>query len=336
MTRSMLSVHAPVRICDVGGWTDTWFAGHGRVCSIAVNPGVQITITPHPDTLTICVADAAYVNLEILRKQHPLLAAALDEIPPPRTSGWRIHISADMPPGCATGTSAAVSVALLAALSHLHGETLTPYQAARTAHILETERLGMQSGIQDQMAAAYGGINEIIMNDYPDCQVQPCQVSPQTRAELNAQLQLWYLGRPHQSSQVHEEVIRRLETVAETQQLLQPLRDAAAAASAALVKGDLPRYGIALQQNTMAQHTLHPALLCADATALIAYAQRAGALGWKVNGAGGDGGSVCVLWPDSASANHHRTAIHHHIPTLQHIPIQICDTGIRYESEHEE
>ena len=26
-----VSVHAPVRIIDFGGWTDTWFAGHGKV-----------------------------------------------------------------------------------------------------------------------------------------------------------------------------------------------------------------------------------------------------------------------------------------------------------------
>ena len=23
---------APIRICDNGGWSDTWFAGHGKVC----------------------------------------------------------------------------------------------------------------------------------------------------------------------------------------------------------------------------------------------------------------------------------------------------------------
>ena len=34
--------HAPVRVCDVGGWTDTWFGSPGQVCSIAVSPGVQV------------------------------------------------------------------------------------------------------------------------------------------------------------------------------------------------------------------------------------------------------------------------------------------------------
>jgi D-glycero-alpha-D-manno-heptose-7-phosphate kinase len=33
---------APVRVADVGGWTDTWFGAPGQVCSLAVEPGVQV------------------------------------------------------------------------------------------------------------------------------------------------------------------------------------------------------------------------------------------------------------------------------------------------------
>ena len=33
---------APIRIADIGGWTDTWFAGHGVVCNIAVSPCVDV------------------------------------------------------------------------------------------------------------------------------------------------------------------------------------------------------------------------------------------------------------------------------------------------------
>src|SRR5207237_9326036 len=39
---------APVRVCDIGGWTDTWFARHGHVCSIAVRPGVTVRATAYP------------------------------------------------------------------------------------------------------------------------------------------------------------------------------------------------------------------------------------------------------------------------------------------------
>jgi D-glycero-alpha-D-manno-heptose-7-phosphate kinase len=31
-------------ICDLGGWTDTWFAGSGKVLNIAVFPYVEVLV----------------------------------------------------------------------------------------------------------------------------------------------------------------------------------------------------------------------------------------------------------------------------------------------------
>ncbi|MCE5309080.1 MAG: hypothetical protein LLG20_15685, partial [Acidobacteriales bacterium] len=33
---------APIRICDNGGWSDTWFARYGRVFNIAVYPYAEV------------------------------------------------------------------------------------------------------------------------------------------------------------------------------------------------------------------------------------------------------------------------------------------------------
>ncbi|MFM7678739.1 MAG: GHMP kinase [Roseiflexaceae bacterium] len=331
MAVSHVRVRTPVRICDVGGWSDTWFAGHGRVCSIAVQPGVCVDIRAQAHGVDVQLGNEPMVPASALCAVHPLLSVALAEIPPPHQSGWHIHISADMPPGCATGTSAAVSVALLSALARLHQRTLSPAEAARRAHALETKRLGLQSGIQDQIGAAFGGINDIVMHAYSRYRRNPFTPTASTITALNDQLQLWYLGRPHSSSQVHEEVIKRFETVPAAQALLDPLRTAAYHAVTAIQKGDLRAYGDALQRNTDAQRALHPALVCADAETLITLVAAAGALGWKVNGAGGDGGSVAILWPDAATAQHQLTSIQCALPQAQHIPIHVSMAGISYE-----
>jgi D-glycero-alpha-D-manno-heptose-7-phosphate kinase len=47
--------------------------------------------------------------------------------------------------------------------------------------------------------------------------------------------------------------------------------------------------------NTEAQAELHPALVSAQARGVIELARRHGAVGWKVNGAGGEGGSLTIL-----------------------------------------
>ncbi len=49
--------------------------------------------------------------------------------------------------------------------------------------------------------------------------------------------------------------------------------------------------------NTDAQRALRPELVGTDAERVIAAAGAGGAIGWKVNGAGGDGGSLTILSP---------------------------------------
>ena len=38
----VISSVAPIRIADLGGWTDTWFAKHGRVLNIVVYPYAEV------------------------------------------------------------------------------------------------------------------------------------------------------------------------------------------------------------------------------------------------------------------------------------------------------
>ena len=51
--------------------------------------------------------------------------------------GFEVDISADVPPGCGTGSSAAISVALLNALGVVSGEYLACHEIAHLAHRLE-------------------------------------------------------------------------------------------------------------------------------------------------------------------------------------------------------
>jgi D-glycero-alpha-D-manno-heptose-7-phosphate kinase len=93
--------------------------------------------------------------------RHPLLEAAIEEIGLPDAYALEIAIYSAAPAGCSTGTSAAVTVALIGALDALTPGRLTPHQIAYAAHRVETELLKLQSGIQDQLCAAYDGINFI-------------------------------------------------------------------------------------------------------------------------------------------------------------------------------
>lgn len=291
---------APVRIADLGGWTDTWFAGTGVVCSLAVQPGASVRLAVAPgdgDVVLEAVDFGDRYSLAEGRGRHPLLEAAVDEVGVPPGHDVAISVGSPIPPGASTGTSAAVTVALVGALLFARDGHVDRADVARTAHRVEAVRLGRQSGIQDQLAAVHGGANRIDMDAYPSARVTPLAVPAGVLDELQRRLVLVFLGRTHVSSAVHEEVIASLEgaSPAEVDERLEPLREAARRGAATLVAGDLDAYGDALVANTAAQAALHPSLVSEDARRLFDAARSWGCRGWKVNGAGGEGGSVTLL-----------------------------------------
>jgi D-glycero-alpha-D-manno-heptose-7-phosphate kinase len=304
----VITAQAPVRICDCGGWTDTWFAGHGQVFNVAVSPCVEVQIVtaaaPSGQGSVVVQAENFHERFAPVAGPpwgaHPLIDAAVAHVGVPADMAAEITIYSDIPAGAGTGTSAAVIVALVAGLRHLGGLPADPAVVARAAHAIEVERLGRESGIQDQIAAAHGSVNFIEMPAYPEAIVSSVSLPPRTWWSLDARLLLVYLGRSHDSSEMHRSVIAALQSDPAAHDALARLRAAAVNARDAVVAGDLAALGGAMRENTAAQAALHPDLVGAGARDVIALARAHGAWGWKVNGAGGGGGSLTLLAGPSA------------------------------------
>ena len=334
---------APIRICDIGGWTDTWFAGSGRIFNIGVYPYVEVQLAVYPaghrDQRIVIHAEnygERYALPEGGRTaaggwtRHPLLEAAIEYMRTPASLAFEVTIFSEAPTGASTGTSAAVTVALIGALDCLTPGRLTAHEVALAAQRVETELLGQQCGIQDQLCSAYGGINYIEMHHYPFASVSPLQIPNAAWWELERRLALVYLGRSHHSSQVHEMVIRGLEHAGPDCRQLEDLRLTAPKARDALFDGDFKALGAAMIENTEAQRRLHPALVSAEAERVIEIARQHGASGWKVNGAGGEGGSLTLLCDENAAV---KRAMLHAIaqdnPLFSNIPIYLSRYGLR-------
>jgi D-glycero-alpha-D-manno-heptose-7-phosphate kinase len=331
---------APIRVCDLGGWTDTWFAGTGAVFNIAVYPYAEVQMHVYrrqaDDERRISIHAENFGErydidpTEIVYDRHPLLEAAIDLMGVPDDLTFSVNLYSEAPAGCSTGTSAAVTVALIGALQRLTNSYLTPYQVARNAHRVETEKLQLQSGIQDQLASAYGGINFIEMHDYPHASVSSLYLPNAIWWELERRLVLVFLGKAHSSSAVHEQVIAELEDQGPSSPKLDKLREAAYAGKSAILAGDFHAFGAAMVRNTEAQRTLHGALVSDDAQRIIEIAEAHGAAGWKVNGAGGGGGSLTLLCGENASS---KRAMIEEIeaadPLFKHIPIYLSRFGLR-------
>ena len=262
--------------------------------------------------------------------KHPLLEAAIEYMHLPHDLSLEVTIYSEAPGGASTGTSAAVTVALIGALDLLTPGRLTPYEVASAAHRIETDLLGQQSGIQDQLCSAYGGINYIEMFQYPHASVSSIQIPNSTWWELERRLALIYLGKGHHSSEVHKMVIQSLENAGPDCQQLNDLRKTAAKSRDALYADDFASLGSAMVENTQAQARLHPALISPEAARVIEIARKHAALGWKVNGAGGDGGSLTILCNSMAQNKRAMLSdILQENPHFKNIPIYLSRYGLR-------
>lgn len=320
-----VTVHTPVRIADVGGWTDTWFAGSGAVCHLGVGPGITVRaefsdgptggfpvriVAPDVDADYRCGPSPTTGWDEPQPGRHPLIEHAVASVLSrfPISDGLRIHISSEIPPGASLGTSASLVVATISALEALIVPSARAsdwpgdearHAVATAAHHVETAAVGRESGVQDQWAAAFGGAQLLEVAPYPNVQVTPIALDASILTAIAENVVTVIVG-PHDSSSTHRQVISRLRSSsaagASGRRILGELAELAHMAADALARSDLETWADTLTQATEAQSRLHPSLVGSAHRQIIDLARTRGAIGWKVNGAGGDGGSVSVVF----------------------------------------
>lgn len=297
---------APVRFCDLGGWTDTRIVPRGAVLNFAARLYTYVTLQVRegPGGVTLESLDTEErTQLHDIRHIEyngvlDLLKAAVArsgiEL---RTSGVystrravMLQVRSDAPPASGLGSSAALGVAAIGALARFQGRHLLPHEAARESQLLEVQELKLEAGVQDQLGSAYGGVNFMEV-EYPNARVLPLPLEPAVRCELEDRFVLVYTGRSHFSSGMHQKVIAEAE---KHRGDFDALARAAIAGKEALLAGDLEAFGAAMTANWEAQKALHPDITTPEIEALDRATAEAGAIGFKANGAGG-GGTVTVL-----------------------------------------
>lgn len=335
---------APIRINDIGGWTDTWFSKEGRVLNTAVFPLVEVRIKVQENREKIDqrvlvrlenYGEALWINPEKpAYDHHPLIQGAFNSIVIPKDIMLQVTVYSHVPAGSSTGTSASVCVALIGALDYLVDRNHSVYEIAYLAHRVETEKLKLQSGIQDQLAAAYGGICYVEMYDYPEATVTRIDLDEELRKDLDDRLSLIYLGQSHSSSAIHEDVIAFLEEKGSQYSVIKRLRALAEKAKGCLLNRDLESFGDIMIQNNECQRTLHEGLISEEADSVINIAKKYAALGWKVNGAGGKGGSLTILGNEDETL---RKLMLNDINSMgkgiRSIPISLASSGVTIKEE---
>ena len=297
---------APVRFCDLGGWTDTRIVPRGAVLNFSARLYTHVTLTVREGqsgcTLESLDTEEKIQVADVRRMEYDgvldLLKAAVARsgietkvgglYPSRRQITLQVRSSA--PPASGLGSSAALGVAAIGALARYSHRHLLPHEVARESQLLETQELKLECGVQDQFASAYGGVNFMEV-EYPNARVFPVPLENSVRCELEDRFLLVYTGKSHFSSGMHQKVISEADQHAAE---FEALTAAAIDGKEALLTGDLARFAAAMNANWEAQKRLHPDITTPEIEALHDAVTAAGAVGFKANGAGG-GGTVTVL-----------------------------------------
>lgn len=292
-----IRARAPVRFCDLGGWTDTRIVPSGAVTNFTASLYTHVTLEIGAFagiTIESFDTDEQAQIRDIRQIEYnsvlDLFKAAVKRSGIKR--GVRILARSDAPPGSGLGSSAALGVATMAALSHYLKWYMVPYEIARESQALEVEELGLECGVQDQLASAFGGVNFMEVT-YPHARVSSLRLDTPTQCELEDRFVLVYTGRSHFSSEMHQKVIAEYEAGHNVSQF-EKLGECARRGKEALLSGDLDAFGEAMTDNWEAQKALHPDITNAEIEELHRRATEAGIIGFKANGAGG-GGTVTIL-----------------------------------------
>lgn len=328
MALELVRARAPVRICDLGGWSDTRVAGAGAVVSLCISHYAHVTveISPRQALTIVSLDDEASDSIEALRRQQyqgvlDLARAALKRVGLHR--GVRVLARTDVPPGAGLGAAASLGVALVGALCAFIGPRALPGDVAELAHSVETEEMGFECGVQDHHASARGGAN-LLEVDYPRARVHSIPLSVAVRCELESRLLLVH-GRPAGiSSDLHRKVFGE-RPVGELRSLFERLAECAVLGKEALLEGDVGAFGDAMNANWTLQRQLHPDVAPADFQELESVLRRAGAIAFKGNGAGG-GGSATVL---CGADNQHLVARQIEALGVRWSPVRLDQSGLR-------
>ncbi len=297
----MIISKTPYRISFFGGGTDypEWFKLHGgAVLSTSIDCYSYISCRFLPGFYQNKYR-VAYSQVENVTKisqiTHPVVKAALDLLQ--IQDGLSIHHDGDLPACSGMGSSSTFTVGLLAALNAYLGMYQTPKMLANKAIHLEQNILKECVGVQDQIAASFGGFNHIQIDTSGRFDVQPVIGSNNKLRLLQDNLLLVFTGQTRFASHVAKQKVQAFEK--KEKQLLR-MREMVSEAISILRSETTPLddFGRLLDDAWHLKRGLSDSISSTRIDEMYQLAKQHGALGGKLLGAGG-GGFVLFYVPES-------------------------------------
>ena len=325
----MIITRTPFRMSFFGGGTDMpeFFNEHGgSVISTTFDKYCYVTARHLPPFFDYST-ELVYSKIERVKDtselEHPAVRNAMAMLD---MREMRISYEADLPARSGLGTSSSFAVGMLNAFHCMKGTYASKERLAKEAIRLERELCAEAGGWQDQVAAAFGGLNRI---DFADDGfiVKPIVISPERKRELESNLMLFFTGFTRFSSDMQ----RKNHVSDKTAQLKEMLALVDVAEGVLTGKGnDLAEFGCLLDATWKLKRGTGSQVSTGSIDALYERGIDAGALGGKLLGAGGGGFLVFYVEPDA------QESVLKAMDGLLHIPFRFENDGatvVYYGSE---
>ena len=319
----MIISRTPYRVSFFGGGTDypDWYRERGgAVLAASIARYCYLTcrwLPPffeHKSRIVYSVIEDVQRAEDV---RHPAVRECLLELG--IRDGIEIHHDGDLPKMTGLGTSSSFTVGLLHSLHALRGEFRSKMQLAQEAIRIERERCGDRVGSQDQVTAAFGGLNHIRFAPDDSISVDPVPLSTARLADFQDSLLLFFTGFSRFSSDVVAEQLRNLPSkVRELSEMASMVDE-----GLSILAGgrDLSDFGRLLHEGWMLKRSLSSRVSSPEIDAMYSLARKAGALGGKITGAGGGGFLLLFVEPDR------RESVRRALGHLLHVPFDLDHAG---------
>lgn len=288
-----------MRIGFFGGGTDVSpYAEEygGKVLNCTIDKYVRCMLRPNKQPgLLIRSLDLEEVSRNVGGRQWDgrldLPQAVLDAMP--EAQGVEVTMFSDVPPGSGLGSSSALVVSMLRVLYGVAKLPVDPHALAELAYRIERVDMGIPGGRQDQYSAVFGGL-AVYHFGRGRVIVEPVSTDPTALLELESCLVLGYIGdRRLLTQHLMEDQVRRLKE-GETLRLHDETKALVDTACGLLRRQKIDEFGRLLHHAWEVKKAFSPHISPPFVDEIYALAQRHGAWGGKITGAGGGGFMVFV------------------------------------------
>ncbi|HVE12615.1 MAG TPA: kinase [Elusimicrobiota bacterium] len=321
----MIISRTPFRVSFFGGGTDYpgWFRENGgSVLATTIDKYCYLTcryLPPffeHRSRILYSKVEMVRSNAEI---EHPAVRAVLAHFK--ITEGVEIHHDGDLPARTGLGSSSAFAVGLLHGLHTMQHTMPSKMDLALGAIHVEQELLKENVGCQDQVIAAFGGLNRIDFRQNGAISVNPIPVNQERLNAFQDHLLLYFTGFSRIASVIVQEQIARIkDTKAELTRMHRMVDEAVGILTR---DGNLEDIGRLLDESWSIKRSLSSKISSPAIDEIYSAAREAGALGGKLLGAGGGGFMLLFARPQDHGK------IKQKLDKLMRIPFRFENDGSR-------